>query len=125
MGVRHRSPAKTTGGRNPDLHLRLGELFAWTGQADAALREGKIYEQLTSGRLVDWTLSPARIYAALGRAEEAVALLAHELSAPPSGRWPLTPALLRLDPLWDKLRGDARFQALLVEPKAPESPGKK
>ena len=101
---------------NPDLHLRLGELLAWSGQAEAALREVKIYEQLTSGRLVDWAYSPARIYAALGRAEEAVPLLAHELGAPPSGRWPLTPALLRLDPLWDKLRGDARFQALCVEP---------
>jgi tetratricopeptide (TPR) repeat protein len=110
---------------NPDLHLRLGELFAWSGQADAALREVKIYEQLTSGRLVDWTLSPARIYAALGRAEEAVALLEHELNAPPTGRWPLTPALLRLDPLWDKIRGDARFQALVAEPKALEAGGKK
>jgi len=100
---------------NPDLHLRLGELFAWSGQGDAALREVKIYEQLTSGQQTDWTWSAVRIYAALGRAAEAVPLLAHELSAPPSGRWPLTPALLRLDPLWDKLRGDPRFQALCAE----------
>lgn len=84
-----------------------------------------LYEQLTSVWLVDWTVSPARIYAALGRAEEAVALMAHELKAPPSGRWPLTPALLRLDPIWDNLRGNAGFQALLVEPTAPENAGKK
>ncbi|MBI4622131.1 MAG: hypothetical protein HY736_02780 [Verrucomicrobia bacterium] len=30
--------------------------------------------------------------------------------------WPLTAALLRLDPLWDKLRGVPEFQALLKEP---------
>ena len=97
-------------------HLRLGELLAWSGQTEAALREVKIYEQLMSGRTVDWRTSPARIYAALGRADDVVPLLAEELVAPPSGRWPLTPALLRIDPLWDKIRGDPRFQALCVEP---------
>jgi hypothetical protein len=33
---------------------------------------------------------------------------------------PLTPALLRLDPDWDNLRGDSRFEALaqkVVNPK--------
>ena len=48
--------------------------------------------------------------------EKQTALLAKELVAPPSGRWPLTPALLRIDPLWDKIRGDPRFQALCVDP---------
>jgi tetratricopeptide (TPR) repeat protein len=99
-----------------DEHLRLGELLAWSGQQEEALREARIYEQLTSGRRLDWAFSEARIYAALGRAEATVPLLAHLLTAPPAGRWPLTPALLRLDPLWDKLRGDARFQALCAEP---------
>ncbi len=101
---------------NPDLHLRFGELLAWSGQTEAALREAKLYEQLTAGHPSDWVFSVARIYAALGRGDEAVPVLAAELVAPPSGRWPLTPALLRLDPLWDKLRGDARFQALLKDP---------
>ena len=97
-------------------HLRLGELLAWSGQTEAALREAKLFVQLLGGRDTDWSSSPARIYAALGRADEAVPLLAEEMVAPPSGRWPLTPALLRLDPLWSKLRGDPRFQALCVEP---------
>ena len=35
-------------------------------------------------------------------------------SIPYSG--PLTPALLRLDPDWDNLRGDARFEKLCQEP---------
>jgi tetratricopeptide (TPR) repeat protein len=105
-----------------EQHLRLGELLAWTGQTDAALREARICEEsqrqgpLTAKILVpDWTDSPARIYAALGHADEAVPLLKELLAAPPSLRWPLTPALLRLDPLWDKLRGDARFQNLTTD----------
>jgi TolB-like protein/Tfp pilus assembly protein PilF len=103
---------------NAEEHLRLGELLAWSGQTEAALGEVRVYEQLTSSRTVDWTVSPARVYAALGRADEVVPLLAKELVAPPSGRWPLTPALLRLDPLWDKIRGDPRFQKLCEEPSA-------
>jgi TolB-like protein/Tfp pilus assembly protein PilF len=103
---------------NAEEHLRLGELLAWSGQTEAALGEVRVYEQLTSSRTVDWTVSPARVYAALGRADEAVPLLAKELVAPPSGRWPLTPALLRLDPLWDKIRGDPRFQKLCEDPPA-------
>ncbi|MEI6106259.1 MAG: TIR domain-containing protein, partial [Opitutae bacterium] len=105
---------------NANEHLRLGELLAWSGQTEAALREVKIFEELTSGRDTDWTFSAARIYAALGRAEKAVPLLEQELRAPPSGRWPLTPALLRLDPLWDKLRPDPGFQKLCAEP-APQT----
>src|SRR6185369_17864216 len=59
---------------NPDERLRLGELLAWSGQTEAALGEVKLFEQLMSGRKTDWTYSPARIYAALGRADEAVPL---------------------------------------------------
>ncbi len=105
-----------------EQHLRLGELLAWTGQTDAALREARICEESqrqgppTAKILVpDWTDSPARIYAALGHADEAVPLLKELLAAPPSLRWPLTPALLRLDPLWDKLRDDPRFQNLTTD----------
>ncbi len=100
---------------DPELHLRLGELLAWSGQAEEALREARAFEELARNR-TDWTLSSARIYAALGRADEALPILEKFLTVTASGRWPLTPAVLRLDPLWSKLRDDPRFQALCVEP---------
>ena len=99
-----------------EQHTRLGELLARSGQTEAALHEARIVEELMRGAAGSWTFSSVRIYAALGRADAAVPLLKRMLGTPAAGRWPLTPALLRLDPLWDKLRGDPGFQALCVEP---------
>ncbi len=101
---------------DPEQHLRLGELLAWSGQTEAAMREAKIVEELAGSRMRVWTASLVRIYAALGRADLAVPLLKQELEVAYATRWPLTVALLRLDPLWDKIRDDPRFQALCVEP---------
>ena len=50
-------------------------------------------------------------YAILGDADGAVPLLERCLSA--FYRRSLTPALLRLDPAWDRIRADPRFQALV------------
>jgi TolB-like protein/Flp pilus assembly protein TadD len=57
----------------------------------------------------------ARAYAILGDADRAIPLLKDALSAPCQEA--LTPALLRLNPLWDPLRNDPRFQELIVEKK--------
>ena len=60
----------------------------------------------------------ARILAHLGDKDGALAISSHLLEIPYEGGLfgpPLTPALLRLDPDWDNLRGDPRFEKLWQE----------
>src|SRR5437773_1787662 len=61
----------------------------------------------------------ARVTAQIGEPDRAIAALQKLLSIPSEGalasRVPLTPALLRLDPMFDPLRNDQRFQKLTLE----------
>jgi len=55
----------------------------------------------------------ARVAAQTGEPDRAIAAIQKLLSIP--GGTPLTPALLRLDPMFDRLRNDPRFQKLCEE----------
>jgi hypothetical protein len=61
----------------------------------------------------------ARVAAQAGEPDRAIAALEELLSIPHSGHldrsMPFTPALLRLDPMFDRLRNDQRFQKLCEE----------
>jgi TolB-like protein/Tfp pilus assembly protein PilF len=58
--------------------------------------------------------SLARVASQMGERDRAIAALKRLLSIPSPSLPPLTPALLRLDPMFDPLRNDPRFQELVA-----------
>ena len=56
----------------------------------------------------------ASIYALLDDADHAIPILKRLLQTTSSA---ITPAVLRLDPTWDQIRNDPRFQELAAEKK--------
>jgi len=58
----------------------------------------------------------ANIYALLGDADDAIPILKRLLQIPFGAS--VSPALLRIDPIWDKIRNDPRFQELAAEKKS-------
>jgi serine/threonine protein kinase len=99
-------------------HGFLGQAYAGLGEAAAAIAEGQkaMAMQPASKDPVD---GPAReermaqIYALLGDADHAIPILKRLLQIPYA--FPITPPLLRLDPMWDQIRNDPRFQELVSE----------
>jgi len=99
---------------NAFRHGTLGIILAGLGQKEAAIAEGRRAVELLpeSQDAFDGpgaTLTLAQIYAQTGEADQAFQLLDHSLNTPNG----ITVPLLKLDPVWDPLRKDPRFQALI------------
>jgi serine/threonine-protein kinase len=99
---------------DPARHGQHGLILAALGQKQEAIAEGKRAVELLpeSQDAFDGpkgTAALAQIYAWTGEFDEAFRLLDH-LVVIPNG---LTVPMLKLDPAWDPLRKDPRFQALI------------
>jgi TolB-like protein/predicted Ser/Thr protein kinase/Tfp pilus assembly protein PilF len=102
----------------------MSETSAATGQKDSALKEAERAMMLLP-REKDPVVGPAfeenlaLIHTIFGENSRAISILTGLLRIPYNS-WlyaptPITPAFLRLDPLWDPLRGDPAFQKLCEE----------
>jgi serine/threonine-protein kinase len=102
------------------LHGGLGRAYAGLGNAASAIAEGQkaIAMNPTSKDAMEGPAQEenmAKIYALLGDADQAIPILKRLLQIPYG--FAITPALLRLDPVWDQIRTDPRFQKLAEEKK--------
>ncbi len=114
LGLSH----QRVGDNTAVTHAFLGLAYAGLGEATSAIAEGQkaMAIEPTSKDPVD---GPAReermanIYALLGDPDHAIPILKRLLQIPYGDA--ITPALLRLDPMWDQIRNDPRFQELVSE----------
>jgi serine/threonine-protein kinase len=99
---------------NPDVHLKFGKMLALLGEKESAVAEAQRAAELRpeSKDAFDGpgiTEEVAQIYSLVGKKDEAIALLEGLLNRPSN----VTVAVLKIDPVWDPLRSDPRFQALI------------
>jgi len=116
-----------TGEGEPSIHAGLGRAYAALGRKDEAVREGmKAVDLLPVAK--DSFDGPfyltqlAEIHARVGNADEAITILRQLLDM--SAGVLVSPALLRLDPAWDPIRSDPRFEKIVAS-LAPKDAGPK
>ena len=95
-------------------HGRLAESMAWLGEKEAAIAEAKRGTELLpesvdafEGPVCTQTL--AEVYMIVGEHEKAIAIVEGMLDRPTQ----MTVAILKINPLWDPVRQDPRFIAML------------
>jgi eukaryotic-like serine/threonine-protein kinase len=102
------------------MHALLGEAYAGLREAASAIAEGQRAMALlpTSKNPEfgpDFENEMARIYAQLGDADHAIPMVKRLLQTSYGGATFTTAATLRLDPIWDPIRTNPRFQELAAE----------
>jgi serine/threonine-protein kinase len=101
---------------DPRLHTALGIAYAGVGRKQEAISEGRkameivpISKELMKGYHTAWEV--ARIYTMVGEHDLAIGRLEYLLSIPGH----LSKAYIRMDPVWDPLRSNPRFQKLVAQ----------
>ena len=108
-------------GPGASLHAALGLAYAGLGDAVSAVSEGQKAMAMdpTSKNPFEGPAQEenlARIHAILGDADHAIPILERLLRTAYGGA--MTPALLRIDPMFDPIRPDPRFQKLISDGEA-------
>ncbi|MEO5722499.1 MAG: hypothetical protein ABIR71_13665, partial [Chthoniobacterales bacterium] len=105
---------------NPFVADTLALTEAGLGHKEAALRQAENATRLPSavndpvtGPITEENLATVEVM--VGDLDRAVERLERLLTTP-YGAFPVSQALLRVDPFWDKLRGHPRFQKLITGP---------
>jgi TolB-like protein/Flp pilus assembly protein TadD len=99
---------------DPARHGQHGLILAALGQKEEAIAQGKravelLPESQDAFAGPRYTAILAQIYSLTGESDKAFPLIEHLLEVPSE----LTIPVLKLDPRWDPLRKDPRFQALI------------
>jgi TolB-like protein/class 3 adenylate cyclase/cytochrome c-type biogenesis protein CcmH/NrfG len=97
-----------------DAHIQLAKVLARLGEKDSALAEAqRATELLPESKDAfggpEITAGVAEVHAIVGDSARAIEILDGLLSRPST----VTVPLLKLNPIWDPLRNDPRFQALI------------
>ena len=98
------------------FHGALGIAYAGLGRKEDAIREGELAVELLPVSKEAWrgayrVEDLARIYTMVGEYDRAIDRLEYLLSIPID----LSAPILEIDPIWDPLRDNPRFEALLAQ----------